>query len=157
MIYVVWNILLAVIWTAASAEFSLLNLFVGYAIGLFVLWFMRPIFGPTQYFVKIRLLLRFAAYLVKEIIHSNLLVAYDVVTPKIHMRPGVIAVPLDAESDVEIAVLANLITLTPGTMSLGVSEDRKFLYVHSMFLKDPEDLKREIKRGIERPVMEVMR
>jgi multicomponent Na+:H+ antiporter subunit E len=57
----------------------------------------------------------------------------------------------------EIALMANMITLTPGTMSLGVSRDRKFLYVHSMFIDDPETLKREIKEGIESPLLEVMR
>ena len=157
MIYIVWNILLAFIWAAATAEISLRNLVTGYLIGFGVLWFMRPIVGPTGYFVKVRMLIRFSAYLAKEIIRSNLRVAYDVITPTIYMRPGVVAVPLDAESDVEIAVMANLITLTPGTMSLGVSRDRKYLYVHSMFLKDPEDLKREIKQEIERPLLEVLR
>lgn len=157
MIYIVWNILLALIWAAATAEISLMNLSIGYLIGFAVLWFMSPIFGPTRYFIKVGMLMRFAAYLVKEIIHANLRVAYDVVTPTIYMRPGIVAIPLDAESDIEIALVANLITLTPGTLSLGVSRDRKCLYVHSMFIEDPELLKQEIKRGIERPLLEIMR
>ena len=157
MIYVVWNFLLALIWAAATVEISMRNLVIGYLIGFGVLWFMQPIIGQTRYFTKVGMLIRFGAYIVKEIILSNLRVAYDVITPKIHMRPGVIAVPLDAESDFEIAVMANLITLTPGTMSLGVSSDRRYLYVHSMFIKDPEALKQEIKRGIEQPLLQVMR
>ncbi len=157
MIYVVWNILLALIWAAATAEVSLMNLVIGYGINFGVLWFMRPVLGPTRYFVKVGMLFRFSVYLVKEIIMSNLRVAYDVVTPTIYMRPGVVAVPLDAETDIEIAAIANLITLTPGTMSLGISDDHKYLYVHSMFIKDPEHLKQEIKQSIERPVLEVLR
>jgi multicomponent Na+:H+ antiporter subunit E len=157
MIYVIWNILLALIWAAASAQMSLMNLAVGYFVGFAVLWFMHPIFGETKYFSKAGSLIRFSGYLVKEIVRSNLRVAYDVATPTMYMRPGIVAVPLDAESEIEIAVMANLITLTPGTMSLGVSRDRKHLYVHSMFIEDPEELKQEIKRGIERPVLELLR
>jgi multicomponent Na+:H+ antiporter subunit E len=157
MIYSMWNLLLALIWAAATAEISLMNLAVGFLIGFGVLWFMHPIFGETRYFRKVGMLSRFSAYLMIEIVRSNLRVAYDVVTPTIYMRPGIVAVPLDAQSEVEIAVAANLITLTPGTMSLGVSRDRKHLYVHSMFIEDPDELKQEIKRRIERPLLELLR
>lgn len=157
MIYTVWNILLALIWAAATADMSLLNLIIGYMIGFTVLWMTPPVAGPTRYFQKFLQTFRFLIYFAKEMLLSNLRVAYDVVTPAIYMRPGVVAVPLDAKTDVEIAMMANIITLTPGTMSLGVSEDHRVLYVHSMFVKDPETLRREIKEGIERPLLEIMR
>jgi multicomponent Na+:H+ antiporter subunit E len=73
------------------------------------------------------------------------------------MRPGVVAVPLDARTDAEITLLANLITLTPGTLSLDVSADRSFLYVHAMYVDDVNDVKRQIKDGFERRLLEVMR
>jgi multicomponent Na+:H+ antiporter subunit E len=74
------------------------------------------------------------------------------------MHPGVIAVPLDARTDAEITLLANLITLTPGTLSIDVSADRKVLYIHTMDLgDDPVRFRREIKEGFERRLLEVMR
>jgi multicomponent Na+:H+ antiporter subunit E len=73
------------------------------------------------------------------------------------MRPGVIAIPLDAQTDIEITVLANLISLTPGTLSLDVSADRQTLYIHTMYLDDPEAARRGIKRGFERRVLAVTR
>ncbi|HSG73064.1 MAG TPA: Na+/H+ antiporter subunit E [Planctomycetaceae bacterium] len=157
MIYPIWNILLAVIWAAVTADISLQSLSFGYVLGFLVLWLMTPILGPTGYFKKFGMVFKLFANLGKEMVRSNLRVAYDVITPTIYMRPGVVAVPLDARTDMEIALMANMITLTPGTMSLGVSRDRKFLYVHSMFIDDPETLRREIKEGIERPLLEVMR
>jgi multicomponent Na+:H+ antiporter subunit E len=157
MIYTVWNILLALIWAAATADISLASLIIGYIIGFGVLWFMRPIFGPTNYFRKVWKFILFMGFFAKEMFMSNMRVAYDVITPAIYMRPGVVAVPLDAKTDVEIAMVANIITLTPGTMSLGVSHDHKVLYVHSMFVGDPDELRREIKEGIELPLLEVMR
>jgi multicomponent Na+:H+ antiporter subunit E len=68
-----------------------------------------------------------------------------------------VAIPLDVETDVEITLLANLITLTPGTLSMDISDDRKVLYVHAMYVDDPEALRAEIKNGFERRVLEMLR
>ena len=65
--------------------------------------------------------------------------------------------PLDARTDAEIMLVANLISLTPGTLSLDLSEDRKLLYIHVMFLDDIEQTRRQIKEGLEKRVLEVMR
>jgi multicomponent Na+:H+ antiporter subunit E len=75
------------------------------------------------------------------------------------MRPGVIAVPLDAKTDAEITLLANLITLTPGTLSLDLSPDRGVLYVHTMYIDqdDVERARRQIKDNLERRVLELLR
>jgi multicomponent Na+:H+ antiporter subunit E len=88
---------------------------------------------------------------------SNLRVARDVLTPKQYMRPGVVALPLEAKTDGEITLLAGLITLTPGTLSLDVSADRKFLYVHSMYIDDPEREKERLKRRFEKRLLEMLR
>ena len=75
------------------------------------------------------------------------------------MLPGVIAVPLDAKTDAEITLLANLITLTPGSVSLDLSPDRSVLYVHVMYIDngDVEEARRRIKDDLERRVLEVLR
>ena len=86
---------------------------------------------------------------------SSLRVAYDVLTPTLHMRPAIVAIPLDAETDLQITILANFITLTPGTLSLDVSPDRKTLYVHAMYVDDVDAFRREIKEELERRVIEV--
>jgi multicomponent Na+:H+ antiporter subunit E len=88
---------------------------------------------------------------------ANLRVAYEVLTPGYQMRAAIIAIPLDANSDLEITVLANLITLTPGTLSLDVSADRKILYIHAMHVHDVEKFRKEIKVRLERRVMEVFK
>ena len=80
-----------------------------------------------------------------------------IITPKHRMKPSIIAVPLSAEKDFEITILANLITLTPGTLSLDVSSDKKVLYVHSMYASDPEEFINEIKNGFERKLLEITR
>ncbi|MFA7626264.1 MAG: Na+/H+ antiporter subunit E, partial [Candidatus Kapaibacterium sp.] len=64
---------------------------------------------------------------------------------------------LDAETDSEITLLANIITLTPGTLSIDLSEDRKKLYVHAMYIQDIEKTKYELKNEFEKRLLEVMR
>lgn len=96
-------------------------------------------------------------YFVWELVLSNLRVAYDIVSPRHRLTPGVVGVKLDARTDLEITLLANLITLTPGTMSLDVSPDRRVLYIHSMHVGDRDAFERSIKDGFERRVLKVLR
>jgi multicomponent Na+:H+ antiporter subunit E len=153
----VWNILLAMIWVAMTGQFTPLNLAFGFGLGYLILFFAQRILGPSNYFLKVRQVLGFGAYFVRELVLANLRVTYDVITPGFHMRPGVVAVPLDARTDLEITLLANLITMTPGSFSLDVSDDRKVLYVHAMYVDDPDAFRREIKDGFERRVLELLR
>lgn len=153
-----WNILLAATWAVATGMFSLGNLTVGFVLGYFILLFARRAIGPSNYFAKVPRVVGFFFFYVGQLILANLRVAYDVITPTHYMRPGVIAVPLDVETDAELTLLANLITLTPGTLSLDLSPDRKTLYVHTMYIdEDAVWVRRLIKEGLERRVLEVMR
>ncbi len=90
-----------------------------------------------------------------ELVVSNIRVAHDVLTPRSRAKPGIVAVPLDIKTDVAITVLGNLISLTPGSLSLEVASDRSCLYVHIMFIDDPEAEREAIKSGFERKVREV--
>jgi multicomponent Na+:H+ antiporter subunit E len=95
----------------------------------------------------------FVAFFAWELLVSSLRVAYDVLTPTLHMRPAIVAVPLDVRSDLAITLLANLVSLTPGSLTLDVSADRRTLYVHVMFVGgDAEDARRDIKEQLERRV-----
>jgi multicomponent Na+:H+ antiporter subunit E len=92
-----------------------------------------------------------------EMLVSNLRVAYDILTPRHRMRPGFIAVPLEARTDLEILALANLISMTPGSLSVEASTDRKTLYVHAMYVEDAGSMRHKIKDDLERRVLEVLR
>ena len=151
------NLVLALLWAAVVGSVDAAHLVVGFIFGYGVLWISRPLLGETDYFAKGPKAISFAAFFLWELVLSNLRVAWDVVTPRAYRRPGVVAVPLDATTDLEITLLANLVTLTPGTLSLDVSEDRTTLYVHAMFVDDPDALRRELKDGFERRVLELLR
>lgn len=153
----VLNAALALGWAVLMGSFTLAGLLLGFVVGYAAIWIARPLFGETTYFERVWRVLSLAILFVYELIVSSLRVVWDVVTPTHLSRPGIVALPLDAKTDAEILTVASLISLTPGTLSLDVSPDRRTLYVHAMFVEDPEDVRRELKEGMERKVLEAMR
>jgi multicomponent Na+:H+ antiporter subunit E len=151
------NLLLALTWGAMTGDFSLSNLFVGFVLGFVALYASQRVFGPSRYASRLGRIIRFVGFYLSELIMANVRVAIDVVTPRHRAKPGVVAVPLDAESDAEITILANLITMTPGSLTLDVSDDRRVLYVHAMFVEDPDAFRRRLKNSFERRVLEMLR
>ena len=151
------NIFLAAGFCGIIGQINLTGFLTGFAVGFLALWVSRPLYGPSTYFMRVARILQLTCYFVWQLLVSNLRVLWDVITPRHFSKPGVIAVPLDAETDFEIMMVANLVSLTPGTLSLDVSDDRKTLYVHMMFLDDVTAARREIKQGIEKRVLEAIR
>ncbi|MCG7600664.1 Na+/H+ antiporter subunit E [Halomonas sp. McH1-25] len=136
------NLLLALSWVVLTGDFDGLNLLAGLIFGYLVLALIEPQVPMIKgYARRLPHLLMFVGFFLAELFKANLRVAFDIVTPPWHMRPGVIAVPLEAKTDIEIALVANLISLTPGTLSLDVSDDKRMLYIHAMFLDDEEALR----------------
>jgi multicomponent Na+:H+ antiporter subunit E len=155
--FLLWHVLMAVVWTIAIGDMTLLNLAVGFALAYAALWLGRGILGTSRYCSFLPRAARFFFFLLAELFMANLRVARDVLSPKHSMRPGIVALPLDAKTDGEITLLAGLISLTPGTLSLDVSADRKFLYVHSMHIDDAEREKQRLKSRFEQRMLEVLR
>lgn len=152
------NVLLALAWVALTGQFSASNFAFGFALGYVLLWLAHRIVGPSTYFGRAGRLIAFMLFFIWQMTKANLEVAYKVLSPRYRLRPGIIAIPLDAQTDAEITLLANLITLTPGTLSLDVSNDRRVLYLHVMDLKDDMDqFRRLIKKGLEARLLEVLR
>lgn len=151
------NILMALAWGAVTGNFSEINLVFGFLLGSGALYLIREQVGTSAYFDRIIKGIGLAALFVYELVLSAWRVAKIVLRPKIELQPGIIAYPLTVDRDFEITMLANLITLTPGTLSVDVSEDRKTLYVHCIDVPDPEETISEIKNGFERKILEVFR
>lgn len=149
------NLFLALTWAAATGNFQPYNLALGFALGLGIIYFYQRVTGPVEYTHRFWRVVTFILFFIWELFLANLRVAYDVATPSHEMRPGVVAIPLTVKTDGQITLLANLISLTPGTLSLDVSDDRRVLYIHAMYVDDPDELRHEIKAGFERRVLEV--
>jgi multicomponent Na+:H+ antiporter subunit E len=150
--------LLALAWAALQAEFSLATLVTGYLLGYFILLALVQggVLAASPYIGRVHRVAGLAAFFLWELVRANFRLALDVATPRYHMKPGIVAVPLDVSRDSEILLLAMLINLTPGSVALDVSPDRRVMYVHVMYMATPEAARDEIKNGFERRVLEVL-
>ena len=153
------NIFLPLVWMAATGAFTLANFALGFVLSSLCLWLLS---SPSDIPLLITLrrtirLIRFAGFFVWELLLANIRVTWEVITPKDYMRPAIIAIPLDTDSDLQTTILANFITLTPGTLSLDVLPDRHTLYVHAMYVDDPDQFRKDIKERLERRVIEVFK
>lgn len=145
-------ILLALAWAALQGEISLGNLIAGYAIGYVILTLLaRGGVMPSTLAARTLHALRLALFVVGELVVANVRVAFDVVRGT-RIEPAVIAIPLDVSSDAEILLLSMLINITPGSVTLDLSDDRRTLYVHVMHMRSADESRREIKDGFERRV-----
>lgn len=152
------NLLLALAWAALQGEFSLQTLVTGLVLGYVILLALvrGGVLNPSPYIGRVHRVLGLAAYFFWELVKANSRLALDVATPRFNMKPGIIALPLDATEDSQILLLSMLINTTPGSVALDVSPDRKTLYVHVMYMDTPEAAREEIKKGFERRVLGVL-
>jgi multicomponent Na+:H+ antiporter subunit E len=151
------NLLLSFIWVALTGSLYYSNFLFGFLIGFFILWIMNRQETDRRYFNKVPKTIRFLFYFLYEMIAANVQVAYDVVTPNYFFKPGIIRYPLEAVTDIEINLLSTIISMTPGTLILDISEDRKFLFIHVMYLKDKEHFITQMKKGFEHKLLEILR
>jgi multicomponent Na+:H+ antiporter subunit E len=156
--------ILTVFWAALQGSFSPGNLVFGVLLSYAIVRFSRPLFDgsePTERIsTSVRPLRRLWRFFVmvlvflRELVVSSLQVAKITVQPSLDIRSGIIKYPLDVTTDREITALSNLITLTPGTMTLDVSRDRSHLYVHTMNVETEggEEVIADIKGTLEKHV-----
>lgn len=151
------NFMLTILWLLLTGVFSSVNLFIGFILSYIILLLTSSKDENEMYFSKLPQALFFIFFLLKEIALANFQLAKEIITPGHKMHPGIIEFRLSCKSDFEIALLANLISITPGTLSLNVSDDKKFLYIHAMYLKDVPGFIYKLKTGYEKRVIELLK
>ena len=157
----IWNLFLMLVWAAMTNDFRPQNLGAGFGLGYLVLALLvaRKV-TKTSYPMRVVRTVSFALFYVRELVLANLRMARDVCRIRPTYRPAIVAIPLEIETDseAELTLLANLISLTPGTLSLDLSPDRRTLYVHTMEIPngDVEAFRRTLKHDFERRVLEVL-
>ncbi|WP_137389958.1 Na+/H+ antiporter subunit E [Rhodoligotrophos defluvii] len=151
------NLILALVWVAVTATFTVANFLFGLLLGAGALWLVREQFPTERYFGRTISVVRLLLTFIVELTKSTWTVVKLVWSPSPRYETGFVALPLSVKSDREITLLANLITLTPGTLSVDVSDDRSTLYIHALDAPDVESLRRDIATGFEQKVREALR
>ncbi len=158
MTYFLINILLSLLW-ASLQQFRPVDVVGGFVLGYGVIAILSTWLGTqaTQYVRRMPMLLLFVVYYIWELIKSNWFVIRALLRDPKSLKPGIIALELTAKTDLEIVLLNNLITFTPGTLGVDLSDDRRFMFVHVLDVPDPDALKASLKSGLERRLLEILR
>lgn len=149
------SLLLLTLWLVLNNRFSLGHLLLGGLLAFVIPLLTKPFWPETPCVKRPLVLLRFIGVVLWDILVANFIVARRILGPVDTLTPGFMRIPLDLQSPLAISLLANTISLTPGTVSCDLSSDRRFLLVHALHVSDIELEIRQIKTRYEQPLKEV--
>lgn len=149
------NLLFAVAWMFVQKEYTMMNFFSGYIFGIISLFILRPLLRTDFYLYRVWAIIKLIWLFIIELIKANIDVVKIVMRPKLNNEPGIVAVKTRLETDFEVTLLAALISLTPGTVSMDFSEDSKTIYIHAIDVPDEEEMIEDIHNTFERAILEV--
>ncbi|KUP05351.1 monovalent cation/H+ antiporter subunit E [Bacillus coahuilensis p1.1.43] len=154
---VLLNFFLAFLWMFLAVSFTPSSFIVGYLLGLLIIIAFRRFFASKLYVYKFWAVMVLLLIFIRELLLSNISVLKTILRPKIDIKPGIFAYPTKLSSDWEITILSNLITLTPGTLVVDVSNDHSILYIHTLDIDDVDEAVSSIRNTFEKAIMEVTR
>ncbi|WP_216322330.1 Na+/H+ antiporter subunit E [Deinococcus aestuarii] len=149
------NVLLAVVWALLAGEVSLRELAVGSLLGFAILAVFPRVLGTGGYVRRVAAALSFLGFFLRELTVANVQVALFALRPRPPLRPMIVAVPLRVQGDAALTLLTAVITLMPGTVALGFSDDRRVLYAHAIGTPSAQAAREAIQR-VEDHVLRVL-
>lgn len=151
------NFFLAFIWMFFTGSFTTSGFLVGFLLGLLVIFMMRRFFqesGTSFYFIRVIKVIKLILIFARELVIANFEVLRLVLSPKLSIQPGIFRYETTLKSGWAISLLSMLISLTPGTLVVQVSQDNTILYIHALHMPDKEALKRDIYKNFESNIKE---
>lgn len=137
---------LVFVWVALWGDFTWGNLLGGGLVAVALL-VMFPDAGPRgSLVIRPVAALRFLGYFAYKLVESSAVVAWEIITPNSSVHEGIVAVPVQGMSDGLVTLIANAISLTPGTLTLEVHGDPPMLFVHVLHLRSIERTRAEVQR-----------
>ncbi|MFD2200715.1 Na+/H+ antiporter subunit E [Shivajiella indica] len=151
------NLLLAIIWVMATGTLTEENFIFGFMVSFLILYLITVNKEERKYFTMLPKLIYFILFMLWQIIKANFQAVKESLYTKSKLSPAIVKYPLEASSDVEITLLANLVALTPGTLVIDISDDKKVMYIHVLHLENKESFISEVKNNFEKRLLELMR
>lgn len=149
------SIALFVMWLMLNGTIHIAHVLLGAFLGWAIPWLTRSLWTRKLHLTNGMVALRLFVIVLYDIVRANITVAFLVLGPVSKLRPAFIELPLDLKEPFAISALASIITLTPGTVSCSVSEDRRTLLVHALDVDDVEAAIVEMKTRYEAPLKEI--
>ena len=151
------NFFLALVWMFMTVSFTPAGFAIGYLVGLGIIILMRRFFSYRLYTSRIGAVISLFLLFLKELFLSSIQVLQIVIRPKMNIQPAIFELETELQHDWEVTLLSALITLTPGTLVVGISDDQKRLYIHALDFEDIDNAVSSIKDTFERAILEVSR
>jgi multicomponent Na+:H+ antiporter subunit E len=146
MIHLALHLLLAIIWMLLTGDFSSVNLAFVLAVAFLALAFGQPVVGSTRYVRAAGGVIRLAFGFGRELVVANLQLARDILRPTLPFQPGFVAFHVPDLDRTETVILSNLLSLTPGSLSVDLDDEGHTLYIHTLYAGDPEETRRSARR-----------
>jgi multicomponent Na+:H+ antiporter subunit E len=130
-------VLLVALWLLAWGEITVANVISGVVVTVALLA-VFPSRKRSDTNVELRAVgaVRLLAYIVAQLVRSNVVIAWEILRPRSTVRPGILAHRLQRPSEEVITVMTSVIALSPGTMTVDVDRDSTTVYVHFLLLRD---------------------
>lgn len=154
---IVINFIIAFMWMFLSESYTIVSFTFGFLLGIVLLFVLNRFTPGPFYVIKLTKIVKLTYIFFRELISSNLSIVKLVYKRKPTFEPGIFVLPTELETEWEVTLLSNLITLTPGTLTISVSDDNSKLYIHAMDINTVEEEIHAIKDTFEKAIMEVTR
>ncbi|MDE4084006.1 Na+/H+ antiporter subunit E [Planococcus maritimus] len=154
---VLLNFFLALVWMFMTVSFTPSGFVIGFLIGLGIIILMRRFFSKRLYILRVWALISLFLLFLRELFMSSIQVLSIVIRPNMNIKPAIFEMETELSIDWQVTLLSALITLTPGTLVIGISEDQKRLYIHALDFEDIDSAVSSIKNTFERAILEVSR
>lgn len=152
---IVVNLIISFMWMFLSESYTLLTFTIGYIVGILLLLVLNRFFEERFYLERFHKIILLFYIFIRELVLSNIDVVKLVYAKNPNFEPGIFAMPIDVKKNWEITLLANLITLTPGTLSIALSDDNTHIFIHAMHIDEKEQSIYDIKNTFEKAILEV--
>ncbi|ANU16754.1 Na+/H+ antiporter subunit E [Planococcus maritimus] len=154
---VLLNFFLALVWMFMTVSFTPSGFVIGFLVGLGIIILMRRFFSKRLYVLRIWAVISLFLLFLRELFKSSIQVLSIVISPNMNIKPAIFEMETELNNDWQVTLLSALITLTPGTLVIGISEDQKRLYIHALDFEDIDSAVSSIKNTFERAIQEVSR
>ena len=151
------NVCLAFLWMFLSGRLNPNGFFIGFLLGAVAIFMMRRFFNSRLYLGRLWSVFKLCILFLKELVLANIAVLKVVLKPKLDMQPAFFKYETKLTEEWELTLLSSLITLTPGTVVVHISDDNKYLYVHAIDAADVNETVDSIRNSFERAILEVSR
>ena len=152
---IILNMILALTWMFLTTSATGPSFVIGYLLGAIILYLFRRFFDTPFYLRKVVSVVKLLLIFIRELLIANLDVFKAILRPKLELKPGIFSYETTLKKDWQITLLANMITLTPGTLVMEISPDNQTLYIHALNIGEIDEMTAGIRDSFERVIKEV--